>query len=144
MIWKKKINTGILNNISKNTMVQHLGIKFVEIGDDYIIATMPVDHRTIQPAGLLHGGASVTLAETLGSVASYAFVEEEDYDVVGIEINANHLKAKRKGSGLVTGKVTPVKTGRRIHVWQIVITDENQEKVCVSRLTTMVIEPLRK
>ena len=139
MIWKNKFDIDSINNISKNTMVQHLGIKFTEVTDDYMCATMPVDHRTVQPMRLLHGGASVALAETLGSVASFACVDTDKYDVVGVEINANHLKAVKENNGLVKGKVTPVKIGRNLHVWQIVITDSDDNIVCISRLTTMVI-----
>jgi 1,4-dihydroxy-2-naphthoyl-CoA hydrolase len=139
MIWKNKFDTNGINNISKNTMVQHLGIEFTEIGEDYMLATMPVDHRTVQPVRLLHGGASVALAETLGSVASYACIDTENFNVVGIEINANHLKAVLEGTSHVIGKVKPVKIGRNIHVWNIEIADESGNLVCVSRLTTMVI-----
>ncbi|MGE5356343.1 MAG: hotdog fold thioesterase [Deltaproteobacteria bacterium] len=139
MIWKNKFDVDSINNISENTMVQHLGIKFTEIGDDFMLASMPVDHRTVQPMRLLHGGASVVLAETLGSVASFACIDPDLSNVVGIEVNANHLRAVREGTTTVTGKVTPVKIGRNIHVWNIEITDENGNAVCVARLTTMVV-----
>jgi 1,4-dihydroxy-2-naphthoyl-CoA hydrolase len=139
MIWKNNFDTIGINNISNNTMVQHLGIEFTEVGEDYMVATMPVDHRTVQPVRLLHGGASVALAETLGSVASFACIDIDKFNVVGIEINANHLKAVPEGSSNVTGKVTPIKIGRNIHIWNIEITDKNANLVCVSRLTTMVI-----
>ena len=140
MIWKNKFNIDSMNNISANTMVQNLGIKFTEIGDDYLIAVMPVDHRTVQPMRILHGGASVALAETLGSVASYACIDINKYNTVGIEINANHLKSVGEGSGLVSGKVTPIKIGRKLHIWNIDITDEKGNLVCISRLTTMIVE----
>lgn len=140
MIWKNKFDTDSINNISVNTMVQHLGIQFTEIGDDYMIATMPVDHRTVQPMRLLHGGASVVLAETLGSVASFACVDPSVNNVVGIEVNANHLKAVLEGTSNVTGKVSPVKIGRNLHIWNIDITDDYGNLVCVSRLTTMVVK----
>ena len=139
MIWKNKFNVDSINNISVNTMVQHLGIEFIEIGDDYMLATMPVDHRTVQPMRLLHGGASAVLAETLGSVASFACVDPLLYNVVGIEVNANHLKSVTEGTSKVTGKVTPIKTGRNLHVWNIEITDDKGVLICVSRLTTMVV-----
>lgn len=139
MIWKNNFDTIGINNISDNTMVQHLGIEFTEVGEDYMVATMPVDHRTVQPVRLLHGGASVALAETLGSVASFACIDIDKFNVVGIEINANHLKAVPEGSSNVKGKVTPIKIGRNIHIWNIEITDKNANLVCVSRLTTMVI-----
>lgn len=140
MIWKIKFDTNNINNISKNTMVQHLGIKFIEITDDYMVASMPVDQRTIQPMGILHGGASVALAETLGSVASFACIDPDKNNVVGIEINANHLKAIKLGNGIVYGKVSPVKIGRKLHIWDIKITDEKDNLICISRLTTMVVE----
>jgi 1,4-dihydroxy-2-naphthoyl-CoA hydrolase len=140
MIWKNSFDIDSINNISENTMVQHLGIQFTEIGDDYMIATMPVDHRTVQPMRLLHGGASVVLAETLGSVASFACVDPATNNVVGIEVNANHLKAVTEGSSKVTGRVSPVKIGRNIHIWNIDITDDKGNLVCVSRLTTMVVK----
>jgi len=140
MIWKYKFDVDSMNNISANTMVQNLGIKFTEIGDDYIIATMPVDHRTVQPMRILHGGASVALAETLGSVASYACIDGTKYNTVGIEINANHLKAIAEGDDFVTGKVTPIKIGRKLHTWNIEIKDNKGNLVCISRLTTMVVK----
>ncbi len=138
MIWKNKFDIDSINNISVNTMVQNLGIKFTEIGEDFMIATMPVDRRTVQPMQILHGGASVALAETLGSVASFACIDPNLFDTVGIAINANHLKAVSIGKK-VTGKVTPVKIGKKLHIWQIEIKDENGDTVCISRLTTMVI-----
>lgn len=140
MIWKNKFDLDSINNISRNTMVQHLGIEFTEIGDDYMVATMPVDHRTVQPMRLLHGGASVVLAETLGSVASFACVDSDLHNVVGIEVNANHLKAITEGTSGVSGKVKPIKIGRNLHVWNIEITDDQGNLVCISRLTTMVVK----
>ena len=139
MIWKQEFNLEGINNISKNTLVEHLDIRFTEIGDDYLKATMPVDHRTHQPFGLLHGGASVALAETIGSVAGMLCLEDSAKNgVVGLEINANHLKGVR--SGLVTGTVEPIRIGRNIHVWQIKIRDEANNLTCVSRLTLSVIK----
>jgi len=139
MIWKNKPEVAILNEISLQTAVDHLGIKFTYLGDDFLEATMPVDHRTIQPAGILHGGASVVLAETLGSVASSLCISDLGTHVpVGIEINANHIKSVR--SGLVTGRVTPIKIGKSLHVWHIDIKDELGALVCVSRLTTMILD----
>lgn len=139
MIWKNKFDVDLINNISGDTMVQHLGIKFTEVGDDYIVATMPVDSRTVQPMRLLHGGASVALSETLGSFASYACIDPDKYNVVGIEINANHLRSVLDGSPDVSGKVTAVKLGKRLHVWNIEISDYEGNIVCVSRLTTIII-----
>ncbi len=139
MIWKNKPTAEQLGLLHPNTLVDHLGIKFTEVGDDFLKATMPVDHRTKQPYGLLHGGASVALAETMGSVASALCIENVlTHSVVGVEINANHLKSARKG--LVTGVVKPIKLGRRLHVWNIEIFNDKNEMVCISRLTTMIIE----
>lgn len=139
MIWKNKPDISILNDISKATAVEYLGIQFSDIGDDYLAATMPVDHRTIQPAGILHGGASVLLAETLGSVASSLCIEDLGKKVpVGIEINASHLKSVT--GGVVNGKATAIRTGQKIHVWNIDISDESGDLICTSRLTTMIID----
>ena len=119
-------------------MVEALGIEFLEIGDDFISARMPVDHRTHQPMGILHGGASVALAETLGSVASTLLIDLNRYNCVGIEINANHLKTVR--NGYVTGKATPIHIGKKTHIWEIKINNESNDLVCISRLTAMIIE----
>ncbi len=138
MLWKHNPTLEILNATGKQTLVQHLGIEFTEIGENYLIATMPVDERTKQPMGLLHGGASVSLAETMGSVASVCIVDNPfETPIVGVEINANHLSSVREGH--VIGKVTPIKIGRSIHVWNIAITDQAGKDICVSRLTTMVL-----
>lgn len=127
-----------LNKMSVNTMVEHLGIEFTAIGEDYIEATMPVDHRTHQPLGLLHGGASVVLAETLGSVAAYNCVDTGKQYCVGLDINANHIKSVR--DGFVTGRTKPIHIGKRTHVWEIHITNEQKELVCISRITMAVID----
>ena len=132
------IQVAHLQEISKNTMVEHLGIEFLEIGQNFISAKMPVDHRTIQPMGLLHGGASIVLAETLGSVASSILVDINKFHCVGLEINANHIKSAR--SGYVTGKATPIHIGKKTHVWDIRIINENEDLVCISRLTVAIIE----
>ena len=124
--------------VTENTMVEHLGIKVTELGEDYIIGTMPVDNRTKQPFGILHGGASVALAETLASYGGYLTVDPEKYHVVGVEINANHLKMAKEGN--VTGKCTPIKRGRSTQVWQTEITNDNGELVCISRITLMALE----
>lgn len=138
MIWKNKPTLDILNEFSVNTAVAHMGIKFVEVGDDFLKATMPVDYRTVQPMRILHGGASVLLAETLGSIASSFCVENPVQNPpVGIEINANHIKSVK--DGMVTGKVTPIRLGRKIHVWQIEITDDSGQLICISRLTVMIL-----
>ncbi len=139
MIWKNKPTIDLLNDLSKQTAVEHLGISFTDVGDDYLEATMPVDHRTIQPAGILHGGASVVLAETLGSVASSLCVDDFTKELpVGIEINANHVKSAT--SGLVTGRAYPIKIGNRLHIWNIEIKDKSNDLICVSRLTTTIIQ----
>lgn len=139
MIWKNHPTIEGLNNLADNTINAILGIEFTEIGDDYLIARMPVDERTRQPMGLLHGGASVVLAETLGSVASTLIIEDlTKKTAVGVEINANHLRSARKG--YVHGKVTAIKTGQRMHVWQIRISDDNGKDICISRLTTMIVD----
>jgi 1,4-dihydroxy-2-naphthoyl-CoA hydrolase len=127
-----------LNNMSVNTMVTHLGIEFTNIGDDFIEARMPVDHRTHQPMGLLHGGASVVLAETLGSVAATCCIDMSKQYCVGLDINANHIKSVREG--FVKGITKPVHIGKKTQVWEIRITNEQQELVCISRITMAVID----
>jgi len=127
-----------INKMSANTIMEKIGIECTEVGPDYMLAKMPVDGRTHQPFGLLHGGASVVLAETLGSVASTALVDLTKQYCVGLEVNANHLRAVR--SGYVFGKVTPIHMGRRTHVWEIKITDEEDKLVCISRLTIAVVD----
>ncbi len=132
-------NLEYLNKLTKGTLSENLGMKFTELTDEYLAATMPVDHRTIQPMGLLHGGASVALAETLGSVASLIKLENiNEQSVVGIEINANHLKSA--SSGIVTGKCRPLKIGKTIHVWEIKITNQQGDLLCISRITIAVIK----
>ena len=124
--------------MSTNTMVEHLGIEFTEVTDSAITATMPVDHRTVQPYGILHGGASVALAETLGSVAAHASIDFTKYQSVGLEINANHIRSVR--SGKVTGTATPIHIGRSTHVWSIEIKNDEGKLVCTSRITMAIIE----
>lgn len=138
MIWKKPIDLQSLNDWHQNTMQQHIGIQFTEIGDDYIKATMPVDNRTKQPMGLLHGGASVALAESLGSVASVLCVDPEKQTVVGLEINANHIKTAKEG--FVTGITKPIHLGRSTQVWEIRIYNEAEQLVCISRITNAILE----
>ncbi len=120
------------------TMVEHLGISIDTIGDDYLQGSMPVDHRTMQIMGLLHGGASVVLAETLGSIASNLCLDPATQAAVGIQINANHIRAVRQGR--VHGIARPVHLGRSTHVWQITLTDDEGRTICLSTLTTAVIE----
>jgi 1,4-dihydroxy-2-naphthoyl-CoA hydrolase len=139
MIWKNEPTIEALNNINKNTLGSHLGIEIIEVGDDFIKATMPVDHRTKQPVGLLHGGASVALSETIGSVAAVLILEDMAKEtIVGIEINANHLKSVK--SGYVYSITKPIRIGRRIQVWNTEIFNESNELICVSKLTTMRVE----
>jgi len=126
-----------LNEMSKGCMVEHVGIKFTRIGEDYLEATMPVDHRTKQPLGLLHGGASVVLAETLGSVAATLVIDIKEQYAVGLEINTNHIKSAKKGN--VTGKVTPIHIGKGTHVWAIEIKNEDDQLVAVSRITMAIL-----
>ncbi|MGR5132624.1 hotdog fold thioesterase [Vibrio alfacsensis] len=134
-IWKKLINLDILNATSKNTMMEHLQIVYTDFTDDSLTATMPVCSFTHQPLGMLHGGASVVLAETLGSLAANFCVGESSY-CVGLDINANHVRAMR--SGKVVGTARPVHLGVSTQVWQINITDERERLVCTSRLTIAV------
>ena len=128
-----------LNKLGENCMLETLGIQFTEVGENYICATMPVDQRTTQPFGILHGGASVTLAETLGSVASTILIDTKRQLAVGLEINANHLKSASAGE-TVTGKVLPLHIGRKTHVWEIKITNASNKLICVSRLTVSIID----
>jgi 1,4-dihydroxy-2-naphthoyl-CoA hydrolase len=137
-IWfKKDLSVNDLALLGKNTMGEHIGIEWVEVGEDYLKARMPVDHRTKQPYGLLHGGASVALAETLGSVAAAMVVDHSKFICVGMEINANHVRSARHG--FVNGITKPLHMGSNTHVWEIKIYDEQQKLVCVSRLTVAVI-----
>lgn len=138
-VWHhKEISLKDFEGLGRNTLGDHLGIRFTEIGDNYLKATMPVDERTKQPYGLLHGGASVALAETLGSVASALVINTEQFICVGQEINANHIRGVR--SGMVTGITTPVHLGASSHVWEIKIYDENEKLVCISRLTVAILK----
>lgn len=133
-----KTNPEQLNHISKGSMIEHLGIEITETGADYLCGKMPVDHRTKQPFGLLHGGASVVLAETLGSIGSNVLIDQNTQYVVGLEINANHIKSAK--DGYVYGKASIIHAGGRTHIWEIKITNEQSQLVCTSRLTVMVID----
>ena len=123
--------------LGKNTMSEHIGIEWLELGPDFLSARMPVDQRTKQPYGLMHGGASCVLAETLGSVGSAMVVDHDAFRCVGVEINANHIRSAR--SGWVTGTARPVNLGRLLHVWEIRIEDERGKLVCISRLTVAIV-----
>jgi 1,4-dihydroxy-2-naphthoyl-CoA hydrolase len=125
---------GIAN---RNTLVEHLGIEIIEVGEGYLRGRMPVDHRTHQQMGLLHGGASMVLAETLGSIGGMQYIDSTSQAVVGVEINGNHLKSAR--SGFVYGIARPLRTGRTLHVWSVEISDEEGDMVCICRLTLAVV-----
>jgi 1,4-dihydroxy-2-naphthoyl-CoA hydrolase len=136
-MFNKNASLDYLKGLGKNTMTEHLGMEWLEVGENYIKARMPVDHRTNQPYGLLHGGASCVLAETLGSVASALVIDHDKFICVGLEINANHIKSAREG--FVTGTVTPIHIGSSTHVWDIRIHDEKERLICVSRLTVAIL-----
>jgi uncharacterized protein (TIGR00369 family) len=135
-IWKQDISLQALTAVSANTAVSHLGIEFVEVGDDFLVARVPVNRQTCQPYGLLHGGVSVVLAETLGSIGA-AYCVPAGTKVVGLDVNANHLRAVSQG--WVTATARPVHLGRRTQVWQIELRDDQDKAVCVSRLTMAVL-----
>ncbi len=138
-IWKTIPTLEALNDIGKGSLPEHLGIEFIEVGPDFIKAKMPVDKRTKQPMGLLHGGASAALSETMGSIAGVMIIDDmSKHTIVGIEINANHLSAAK--SGYVYATTKPVKIGRRLQVWNTDIHDDNGKLICTSRLTTMIVE----
>ena len=131
------MNREMLDKMGQNTLGESLGIDIQKVEDGYVEGTMPVDHRTHHPYGLLHGGASVALAETLGSVGSHFLVADQGKGAVGIEINANHVKGKR--DGVVTGKAKIVHRGGKLHIWSIDIVDEQDKLICTSRLTVMIV-----
>jgi 1,4-dihydroxy-2-naphthoyl-CoA hydrolase len=134
----KKVSLEEINSYNKNTLMGHLGIECVEVGDDYVVATMPVDHRTHQPMGLLHGGASAALIESIGSMGSTLMLDVSKEVPVGIEVNANHLGGMKSGTVRATGKI--VHAGARTHVWQVDLKDESTgHMVCTGRLTVMIV-----
>jgi 1,4-dihydroxy-2-naphthoyl-CoA hydrolase len=138
-IWfNKSLCLGDIKFVGAKTMGDYLGMEWVEVGDNYLKIRMPVDERTKQPYGLLHGGASVALAETVGSVASHFVVDPQKFICVGLEINANHVRGVREG--FVTATCTPIHIGASTHVWDIKIHDEKEKLVCVSRLTVAVLK----
>ena len=137
-IWFVEPSIERVNAMSKGTLVEHLGIEITAIGADFLTAKMPVDQRTVQPFGLLHGGASVALAETLGSIAALLCVNQAEKVCVGLEINANHMRSAR--SGHVTGTARPLHIGGTTQVWQTEIVDEGARLVCVSRMTLAVLD----
>jgi 1,4-dihydroxy-2-naphthoyl-CoA hydrolase len=136
-LWHKTPSLEQINLSHDNTAVSQMGIEFTEIGDDYLVARMPVDARTRQPAGLLHGGATMLFAETLASCAAWQTIDRAKTDAVGLEINANHLRAVREG--WVTGRVAPIHAGRSTQVWEVRVTDEKERLVSVGRVTVSLI-----
>jgi len=137
-VWKQPVSVETLTAIHVNTTVAHLGIVFLEVGDDFIRARSPVDSRTRQPMGILHGGISVLLAETLGSCGA-AYASPAGHRAVGLDINANHLRSVSEG--WVTGTARPFHIGRTTHVWQIEVTNEKGQLTCVSRITMAILAP---
>jgi 1,4-dihydroxy-2-naphthoyl-CoA hydrolase len=138
MIWHRNYTLEEVQRRGNGTMVEHVGISIVEIGDDFLKGAMPVDHRTIQPMGILHGGASVVLAETLGSIAANLVVNDQKKYCVGLDINANHIRAAK--SGIVTGIAKALHIGTSTQVWSIEITDDAGRMICISRITMAVLE----
>ena len=136
-IWHRRPTPADLQAMAQNTAIERLGIEFTEVGDDYVTARMPVDARTHQPYGLLHGGASVLLAETLGSAAAHSCVDDSAFLTVGIEINANHVRGVR--GGWVHGTARPLHIGRTTQLWEVRIVDDAEKLVCASRLTVSVV-----
>src|SRR5690606_6033651 len=137
---KKMDKTQILElckNFCKNTLMQTLNIEYIDVGEDFLTAKMPVNSTVHQPMGLLHGGASVALAESVGSAASMLFVNPEEYEVRGIEISANHLKSKREGEVFATARI--IHKGSKLHLWEIKITDENNQLISLCKLTNMIL-----
>jgi len=140
MLWKRAPDVAELQQTTEGTLLEHLGLMIEGVGDDWISLRMPVDHRTIQPYGILHGGASLALAESLGSLASVLCIEDPStHTPVGVEINANHLRPVPDGQ-FVIGTLSPIRIGRRMHVWNIEIRDPQDRLVCISRLTIMIVE----
>ena len=140
-IWIVQTTPQRLNECAQGNMIAHLGIEVLEIGKESLTARMPVDERTLQPAGILHGGASATLSESLGSMAANLCVDRSMKMCVGLEINANHIRPVR--SGYVTGVATPIHIGKTTQIWQIRITDEADHLICISRLTLAVLDVVK-
>lgn len=137
MIWFKDYNLNDISFLSKNNMLEHLGIEITELGADFIKGKMPVDHRTVQPMNILHGGASVALAESLGSIGAFLTVDHTQFNCVGMEINANHLRPVSKG--YVYGTAKPIHIGSKSQVWSIEIVNDRNKLVCISRITMAVV-----
>lgn len=138
MWFKKDLQLNDIHRFGKGNLGDHLGIEFSEIGERHLKARMPVDERTRQPYGLLHGGASAALAETLGSVCSALVIDHSKFLCVGLEINANHIRSAK--DGFVVGTCTPIHLGASTHVWDIKIHDEREKLVCISRLTVAILK----
>jgi len=138
MIFTKNLSLDFLNKLANDTMTSHIGIEFTEVGEDYISAVMPVDQRTKQSYGMLHGGANVVLAETLGSVAANFTVDTDSQYCVGLDINANHLKSVK--DGFVKGTARPIHIGKKTQVWEIKIVNPDGQLTCISRLTMAVLD----
>tara|TARA_B110000046_G_C12965102_1_gene386314 strand:- start:779 stop:1216 length:438 start_codon:yes stop_codon:yes gene_type:complete len=136
-IWFKVPTKEEAGKMQKGTLMETLDIQIIELGEDYIVGSMPVDHRTVQPYGILHGGASVALAETLGSVAAHLVVDSSKFFTVGMEVNANHIRPAKKGR--VIGTAKPIHIGRSSQIWGIEIKNEEGKIVCVSRITMAVL-----
>jgi 1,4-dihydroxy-2-naphthoyl-CoA hydrolase len=137
-IWfSENITLDQVQSFGKKTMIEHIGIQFIEIGENYLRAKMPVDYRTVQSYGILHGGASLTLAETIGSVASTLVIDRDKFYCVGVEINANHIRSATRG--VVVGTALPIHLGNTTHVWDIRILDDEERLLCISRLTVIII-----
>ena len=134
----RKTSVEEINSFSKNTLIDHLSIEFIEVGDDFISATMPVNSTTHQPIGFLHGGATMALAESVGSLASYLIINPKSEHVFGLEINGNHIKSKR--SGIVTATARAIHLGSKTHIWDIQIKDEESTLISIVRLTNMVVD----
>ncbi len=138
-IWfNKNFSLPNLKPLGPNTMGEHLGMEWVEVGNDFLKMKMPVDNRTKQPYGILHGGASCALAETVGSIASHFIIDPEKFICVGLEINANHVRSAK--SGYVTATCTPLHIGASTHVWDIKIIDDKEKLICISRLTVAILK----
>jgi 1,4-dihydroxy-2-naphthoyl-CoA hydrolase len=136
-MWKNEYTIEECNKMCENTIHDALGIQLTELGPDFLKGTMPVDDRTVQPFRLLHGGASVVLAESLGSLASVMMIDHDKHICVGLDVNANHVRAAK--SGFVTGVARPINIGGKIHIWEIKITNEADKLVCIARLTVTVL-----
>ncbi len=136
-IWHHTPNPSLMDKMSEGTIDQHLGIKITEVGDDYLIGTMPADSRTFQPYGIVHGGANVVLAETLGSMAGSHIIDSEHYLCMGQEVSATHLRPV--SSGLVTGTARPIHLGRRSHVWEIRLTNDQGKLSCIAKLILAIV-----